>query len=119
MSNVVPFADAPHGMSQRLPPTNVQAEQGLLGSLLANSAKAYPLVADFLRPEHFADPVNGRIFRVIARRAESNQVADAVTLRAEFENSGELVEVGGAGYLQPRGLDGVDVAHARVWPRGA
>ena len=86
------------GMSQRLPPTNLQAEQALLGALLANN-KAYERVSDFLLPEHFADPVHGRVFLAIARRVDQGQLADAITLKAEFEHSGLLDEVGGAGYL--------------------
>jgi len=86
------------GLSQRLPPANLQAEQALLGALLANN-KAYERVADFLAPEHFADPIHGRIFQAIARRIEAGQLADAVTLKAEFEHSGLLDEVGGVAYL--------------------
>src|SRR6202000_2752558 len=86
------------GLSQRLPPSNVQAEQALLGALLANN-KAYERVSEFLAPEHFVDPVNARIYQAIARRCEAGQVADPVTLRAEFEHSGVLDEVGGTAYL--------------------
>jgi replicative DNA helicase len=86
------------GLSQRLPPTNLQAEQALLGALLANN-KAYERVSEFLVPEHFADPIHGRIFQAIARRIEQGQLADAVTLKAEFEHSGVLDEVGGTAYL--------------------
>ena len=86
------------GLSQRLPPTNVQAEQALLGALLANN-KAFERVSEFLLPEHFADPLHGRIYQAIARRCEAGQVADPVTLRAEFEHAGVLDEVGGTAYL--------------------
>src|SRR5215213_1937791 len=86
------------GLSQRLPPANLAAEQALLGALLANN-KAYERVSDFLAPEHFADPVHGRIFRAIQRRLEAGQLADVVTLRGEFEHSGLLDEVGGPAYL--------------------
>jgi replicative DNA helicase len=86
------------GLSQRLPPSNAQAEQALLGALLANN-KAYDRVSEFLSPEHFADSLHGRIFQAITRRIEAGQLADAVTLRAEFEHSGLLDEVGGVAYL--------------------
>jgi replicative DNA helicase len=86
------------GLSQRLPPANLQAEQALLGALLANN-KAYERVSDFLAPDHFAHPAHGRIFQSVSRRIELGQLADAVTLRAEFEHSGFLDEVGGAAYL--------------------
>lgn len=86
------------GLSQRVPPSNLAAEQALLGALLANN-KAYERVSDFLAPEHFADPVHGRIYQAIQRRIEAGQLADVVTLRAEFEHSGLLDEVGGPAYL--------------------
>ncbi len=86
------------GLSQRLPPSNLQAEQALLGALLANN-RAYERVSEFLAPEHFADPIHGRIFQSIARRIEAGQLADAVTLKAEYEHSGVLEEVGGTQYL--------------------
>src|ERR687885_2249144 len=86
------------GLSQRVPPPNLQAEQALLGALLANN-KAYERVSEFLAPEHFADPLHGRIFKAIQRRIEAGQLADVVTLRPEFEHSGLLDEVGGPAYL--------------------
>lgn len=86
------------GLSQRLPPSNLQAEQALLGAILANN-RAYERVSEFLAPEHFADPIHGRIFQSIARRIEAGQLADAVTLKAEFEHAGVLEEVGGTAYL--------------------
>ena len=79
------------------PPT-CRPEQALLGALLANN-KAYERVSEFLASEHFADPIHGRIFQAIARRVEAGQLADAVTLKAEFEHSGVLEEVGGTAYL--------------------
>ncbi|MBN9507827.1 MAG: replicative DNA helicase, partial [Alphaproteobacteria bacterium] len=46
-----------------------------------------------------ADPVHGRIFAAIARRCDAGQLADAITLKAEFEHAGALDEVGGTAYL--------------------
>src|SRR5271170_4950086 len=86
------------GLSQRMPPSNIAAEQALLGALLANN-RAYDRVSDFLAPEHFADPINGRIYQAIVRRLEAGQLADAVMLRGEFEHNGVLEEVGGTAYL--------------------
>ncbi len=86
------------GLSQRQPPSNDRAEMALLGALLANN-KAYERVSEFLVPEHFVDPVHGRIYQAIARRIEAGQLADGITLKAEFEHSGALDEVGGTAYL--------------------
>ncbi|HYZ62416.1 MAG TPA: replicative DNA helicase [Acetobacteraceae bacterium] len=86
------------GLSQRQPPSNDRAEMALLGALLANN-RAYERVSEFLLPDHFVDPVHGRIYQAIARRVEAGQLADAITLKAEFEHSGALEEVGGTAYL--------------------
>ncbi|MGH7086188.1 MAG: replicative DNA helicase, partial [Acetobacteraceae bacterium] len=86
------------GQTLRRPPSNLQAEQALLGALLANN-KAFERVAEFLAQDHFADPIHGRIFEAIRRRIDQGQLADAVTLRGEFEHSGLLEEVGGSAYL--------------------
>ena len=90
--------DTALSLAPRLPPSNLQAEQALLGALLANN-KAYERVSDFLTHEHFVDPIHARIFEAVARRVNAGQLADAVTLKAEFEHSGVLDEVGGTAYL--------------------
>lgn len=86
------------GLSQRLPPSNPQAEAALLGAILANNS-AFHRVVSFLKPEHFADPCNGLVYREAARLILRGQLADAVTLRTVFEQSGRLDEVGGTGYF--------------------
>lgn len=86
------------GLSQRLPPTNLQAEQALLGAIMANP-KAYHAVSGFLRSQHFADPVHQDIFKTIGWRIAKGGVADAVWLTAYYANSPILDEVGGAGYI--------------------
>lgn len=86
------------GVSLRQPPSNLQAEQSLLGALLANN-KSFERVADFLEPRHFADPVNGRIYQRISERILDGQLADAITIKSDLENAGILDDVGGTAYL--------------------
>jgi replicative DNA helicase len=77
---------------------NVEAEQALLGGLLINNS-GYLKVADFLRPEHFVDPMHGRIYEAMAGLIEANKVASPITLKPLFEREGALEAVGGVGYL--------------------
>jgi replicative DNA helicase len=86
------------GHEPRLPPSNVEAEQALLGSLLANNPKTIDR-CQFLRPEHFADPANAFIFKRAMERIAAGQLADPVTLKTDFENTGVLEEYGGTKYL--------------------
>lgn len=78
-------------------PVSLEAEQALLGALLASN-KALDRV-HALEPHHFADAVHGRIFAAIRKRVDAGGVADAVSLRQAFEHSDDLAEVGGGAYL--------------------
>jgi replicative DNA helicase len=80
------------------PPHNIEAEQALLGAILANN-RAYEKVAEYLQPEHFMDPVHGRIYGAIVKLLERGQLANAVTLKQYFEADEGLSAVGGAEYL--------------------
>lgn len=81
-----------------LPPHNMEAEQGLLGAILASS-RAYEAVADFLAPHHFYNAAHGRIYGAAIALIERGQVANAVTLKNYFDHDGDLESVGGAAYL--------------------
>ncbi|CAA7614935.1 replicative DNA helicase [Magnetospirillum sp. UT-4] len=100
MSSVIPFGGAPsnEGATFRTPPHNFEAEQALLGALLLNN-RAFEKVAEFLRPEHFAEPAHGRIFAACAKLVERGQIANPVTLKTYFESDGGLAEIGGTAYL--------------------
>lgn len=80
------------------PPHNLEAEQGLLGSLLVSNA-SFERIASILAPEHFYAGVHGRIYQAIATMIDRGQGASPVTLRAYFEKDPDLENVGGAVYL--------------------
>jgi replicative DNA helicase len=82
----------------RAPPVNLEAETQLLGALLINN-RVFDLVAEFLRPEHFAEEVHGRIFDVCSQLIGRGQIANSTTLKNFFEQDASLAEVGGAAYL--------------------
>src|SRR5262249_28061695 len=82
----------------REPPHNFEAEQALLGAILINNA-AYQRVAEFLRPEHFADPLHGKIYDSLSRLIERGQVVSAITLKTYFEQDEDMKTAGGATYL--------------------
>ncbi|MGE5148570.1 MAG: replicative DNA helicase, partial [Rhodospirillaceae bacterium] len=82
----------------REPPHNFEAEQALLGAILVNNA-AYQRVAEFLRPEHFADPLHGKLFDSLSKLIERGQVVSAVTLKTYVEHDEDMKTVGGPAYL--------------------
>lgn len=84
--------------SQELSLCNLEAEQSLLGALLLNNA-TYERVSDYLKPEHFADDINGQIYEMISLFVGRGQVADPITLRDYFNAKEALKTYGGAKYL--------------------
>lgn len=78
-------------------PHNLEAEQALLGALLFDN-EVLPRVRE-LTPEHFYDPVHGRIFTMIREVIRAGGVADGVSLRERAAKDDGLKEIGGATYL--------------------
>jgi replicative DNA helicase len=77
---------------------NFDAERALLAALLARNELWYK-AAEIVRPEHFADPLHGRIFSAIGRTLQAGSIANVVTLKAEFDSDPALADQGGAKYL--------------------
>lgn len=79
-------------------PHNLEAEQALLGALMLDNQILIKL-GDKFGPEHFYDPVHGKIFETIRTINGRGHVADGITLHARFSQDGALSEIGGASYL--------------------
>ena len=79
-------------------PHNLEAEAALLGALMIDNR----LVEDVqlkLRPEHFFEPLHGRIYEQLLRLVDRNMVATPVTLKPLFETDPRMIDLGGPGYL--------------------
>ena len=59
-------------------PRSIEAEQALIGALLANN-KAYEKVSEFLRPEHFSDPIHVKVYEVMERLIQKGLRAKLIT----------------------------------------
>ncbi|MGR3503716.1 replicative DNA helicase [Pseudaestuariivita sp.] len=79
-------------------PHSIEAEQQLLGAVLTNN-DVYDRVASLIGPQHFYDPVHGRIFEIAAARIAKNNLASPVTLAAFLEDDEGLKVLGGKTYL--------------------
>src|SRR5579863_8210729 len=83
----------------RLPPQNLEAERGLLGSVLLDN-HVLDDVADMLVPDHFYLESHQRIYRAILRLHESGTHGfDPITVKESLEKQNELQEAGGDDYL--------------------
>lgn len=104
-----------HAQDVRVPPQNLDAERGVLGSVLMLN-EAIDEIAESLKPEHFYNDAHQRIFAAIHDLYERGvRGIDAVTLAEELTARGELDEVGGIPYLA-RILEAVPhAAHVRYY----
>ncbi len=83
---------------EKLLPQNVEAEAGVLGSLLIDP-EAIVQVADFLRPDDFYREAHRLIFQAVLDLYESGEPADLITLADELQRRGKLDEIGGISYV--------------------
>ncbi len=110
MSNVTPL----HEQAGAPPPHNAEIEAALLGALLTND-RAYDRVADILLPEHFYEPVHGRIYEAIARLMESGKAAGPQTLARHFDADEGLTEAGGGQYLYELAAGVISVVNVKQY----
>jgi replicative DNA helicase len=79
-------------------PHNIEAEQQLLGAILASN-DVIDRLQDLIEPAHFYDPVHGAIFEVARARILKGQQTDATTLKNFMAEHEGLRALGGAEYL--------------------
>lgn len=93
-------------------PQNVEAEAALLGALMIDN-RLIEDVQTRLKPDHFFEPLHGRIYESILRLTDRNMIANPVTLRPLFEADEGMKEVGGAAYLAQLTGSGAAIIGAR------
>lgn len=83
------------------PIENIAAEQVILGTLMTGLGGTVQVLQkiNFLKIEHFYEPVHQRIFTTILELAEKGVNSTPVTLKNYFEKDLALATIGGAEYL--------------------
>jgi replicative DNA helicase len=84
--------------TQGAAPSNLEAEQGLLGALLYEAEAIHRLPPDFAR-SHFYEPVHGRLFAAIQNHDRIGLTPDAALIAEEFRRDLAFKELGGRAYL--------------------
>ena len=78
-------------------PQNVEAERGLLGSILLSPREVLNDCAEQITEEAFYSPAHGTIFRVLVEMWSANQQIDVITLTNRLRDLNVLDAVGGPG----------------------
>ena len=86
--SVVPFPE------DRLPPQNIEAEQGVLGAILLDNDVLHDVV-QILKVEHFWRDAHQTIYRAICELYGAGKPIDALLLDEELKQRGESDRVGG------------------------
>ncbi len=79
-------------------PSNLEAEQALLGSVLVNN-DIIDEVSTIVNSSIFYDPAHIKIYEVIENLNNKGMIANPITLKNYFEKDNMLDEVGGTEYL--------------------
>src|SRR5918996_4644095 len=112
MAEIIRIAESASEPATQALPQNEEAEAALLGALMIDNR----LVEDVqlkLRPDHFFQPLHGRIYEAILRMTDKNMVANPVTLKPMFDGDEAMKEVGGPSYLAQLTGSGAAVIGAR------
>ena len=79
-------------------PSNLEAEQALLGSILVNN-DIIDEISTIINASIFYDPAHIKIYEVIESLNNKGMIANPITLKNFFEKDNMLNEVGGTEYL--------------------
>ena len=110
--------DALHGAAEdfRTEPHNIEAEQALLGAIFVNN-DACDRVSSFLQPNHFFDPLHGRIYEVASKLVLAGKRATPVTLKTFFEHDEPLGDLTVPQYLGRLAASATTVINAEHYGR--
>jgi replicative DNA helicase len=105
--DALPFRQAPH---------NIEAEQALLGAVLVNN-ESFDRVSGFLQPNHFFEPLHGRLFEVMSKLIGAGKHASPITLKTFFDSEPPIGELTVAQYLGRLAAAATTIINAQAYGR--
>jgi replicative DNA helicase len=99
----------------RTPPSNIEAEQALLGAVLVNN-DAYYRVSDFLEAGHFIEDLHRRIYEVATSLIKAGKVATPITMKT-FLGDQDLGGITVSQYLARLAAEATTVINAEDYGR--
>lgn len=97
-------------------PHNIEAEQALLGAILVNNDALYR-VSDFLKPDHFYEPLHGTIFEIVSGLISANKVANPITIKTFLPADIDVAGMSGSQYLARLAAEATTVINAPDYGR--
>src|SRR5216117_2778627 len=96
------FPNSPTGSAQdihRSPPHSVEAEQGVLGSMLISPREAIAECVEKINEQYFYVPAHQTIFNVLVDLWNAGQAIDLITFTQVLRDRNLLESVGGAAFV--------------------
>jgi len=82
----------------KLPPQNIDAEQAVLGTILANGENLYKVI-ETLKPEDFYREAHRLIYQVMLDLNEKDEPITLLTITEALKQTGDLERAGGVSYI--------------------
>lgn len=105
------------GSPYREAPSNIEAEQALLGAILVNN-DAYYIVHDFLKPDHFVEPLHREIFGKASEMIRMGKIANPVTIKTFLAANDKVGDITVAQYLARLAAEATTIINAADYGRG-
>ena len=83
---------------EKILPSNLEAEQALVGSVLVNN-DIIDEVTGIISAKEFYDPLHSKIFNLIETLHNKGMIANPITLKTSLEKDEGLTDIGGTEYL--------------------
>ncbi|MEO1748047.1 MAG: DnaB-like helicase C-terminal domain-containing protein, partial [Pseudomonadota bacterium] len=97
-------------------PGNIEAEQALLGAVLVNN-DAFYRVSDFLKPEHFLEPLHRNIYKVAGDQIRLGKTSNPVTIKTFLPADEKIGDITVAAYLARLAAEAVTIINAEDYGR--
>ncbi|ATP12134.1 replicative DNA helicase [Bartonella henselae] len=97
-------------------PHNIEAEQALLGALLINN-DALDRVSDFLKPEHFFEPLHQKIYDVVSHLIKNGKLANPVTIKPFIPAEEKIGDITVFNYVIRLAKEAVTIINAEDYGR--
>ncbi len=97
-------------------PSNIEAEQALLGAMLVNN-DAYYIVHDYLKPEHFHEPLHREIFGRTSEMIRMGKLANPVTIKTFLAAQDRVGDITVAQYLARLAGEATTIINANDYGR--
>lgn len=104
------------GSISKLPPQSVEAEEALLGAVLANPMVLSRIV-EMIKPESFYKPANKFIYDAVLSLFARNEAIDIVTVSEYLREMDKLEIVGGRAYINDLALNVVTTANVEYYAK--